>query len=580
MKLLNRQPRIPKSAASYSFKARTGIEGFDEITNGGLPRGRTTLLEGGPGSGKTIMGLQTLVNGARFDNESGIFVAFEESSKRIMANAEKFGWDLAELQKKKLFFLNAQPTPDLFQSGNFDLSGMLAALEAKAREIKAKRIVFDAIDVVLALLQDPVAERREVYRLHEWLLARGFTALITSKTHGYGDNEIYRPQLGFMQFMVDCSVTLNHEVVEGISQRNLRVLKYRGSAFSENESPFLIGSHGIEVAGSRELGQSEKPELPAMTERISTGVQRLDVMLGGGYYRGAGVLITGFPGTAKSTLSGAFAEAACLRGERTLFISFDSDANEVVRNLASVHIRLERFVKKGLLRLVSARAITGSAEIHLMQIKNLAKEHGARCVVIDPVSALSKSGNEITASSVAERLLDWTKATGITLVCTSLLHEAGLQVEGSSLQISTIADTWIHLNYLVHAGERNRGLSIIKSRGTAHSNQVRELVLSDTGVTLADAYTAGGEVLMGTLRWEKERDVLAARDKAQIAAKQKKATLETEEALLEVRLKAVQLELEEKRLEKQALNRTATDLTVQLASGRSHMGELRGVDKK
>jgi circadian clock protein KaiC len=252
----------------------------------------------------------------------------------------------------------------------------------------------------------------------------------------------------------------------------------------------------------------------------------------------------------------------------------------VVRNLASVHIRLERFVKKGLLRLVSARAITGSAEIHLMQIKILAKEHGARCVVIDPVSALSKSGNEITASSVAERLLDWTKATGITLVCTSLLHEAGLQVEGSSLQISTIADTWIHLNYLVHAGERNRGLSIIKSRGTAHSNQVRELVLSDTGVTLADAYTAGGEVLMGTLRWEKERDVLAARDKAQIAAKQKKATLETEEALLEVRLKAVQLELEEKRLEKQALNRTATDLTVQLASGRSHMGELRGVDKK
>jgi circadian clock protein KaiC len=569
-----------KAQVKNLLKARTGIEGFDEITNGGLPRGRTTLIEGGPGSGKTIMGLQSLVNGAHLEGEPGIFVAFEESSERIMANAEKFGWDLAALQKKKLFFLNAQPTPDLFQSGSFDLSGMLAALEGKAHEIKAKRIVFDAVDVVLALLQDPVAERREVYRLHEWLLANGFTAIITSKAGSYEGNEVSRPQLGFMQFMVDCSVTLNHDVVEGISQRNLRVVKYRGSAFSENESPFLIGLRGLEVAGSRELGRSEKPETPVITERVSTGVPRLDVMLGGGYYRGAGVLITGFPGTAKSTLSGAFTEAACLRGERTLFISFDSDANEVVRNLASVNIRLERFLKKGLLRLVSARAITGSAEIHLMQIKNLAKEHDARCVVIDPVSALSKSGNEITASSVAERLIDWTKASGITLVCTSLLHEAGLQVEGSALQISTIADTWIHLNYLVHAGERNRGLSIIKSRGTSHSNQVRELVLSDTGVTLADAYTAGGEVLMGTLRWEKERAVLAARDKAQISAKQKEATIETEEALLEVRLKAVQLELQEKRLEKQELSRTATDLTVELASGRTHMSELRGVDKK
>jgi circadian clock protein KaiC len=569
-----------KAQVKNHLKARTGIEGFDEITNGGLPRGRTTLIEGGPGSGKTIMGLQSLVNGACLENEPGIFVAFEESSERIIANAEKFGWDLAELQRKKLFFLNAQPSVDLFQSGGFDLSGMLAALEAKAREIKAKRIVFDAVDVVLALLQDPIAARREIYRLHEWLLARGFTSLITSKAGAYEGSEVNRPQLGFMQFMVDCSVTLNHEVVEGISQRNLRVVKYRGSAFSENESPFLIGLHGLEVAGSRELGRSQKPETPVLTERISTGVARLDVMLGGGYYRGAGVLITGFPGTCKSTLSGAFTEAACLRGERTLFISFDSDANEVVRNLASVNIRLERFMKKGLLRMVSARAITGSAEIHLMQIKNLAKEHGARCVVIDPVSALSKSGNEITASSVAERLIDWTKASGITLVCTSLLHEAGLQVEGSALQISTIADTWIHLNYLVHAGERNRGLSIIKSRGTSHSNQVRELVLSDAGVTLADAYTAGGEVLMGTLRWEKERAVVAARETAQIAAKQKQATIETEEALLEVRLKAVQLELQEKRLEKQALSRTATDLTVELASGRTHMSELRGVDKK
>ena len=562
------------------LKARTGIDGFDEITNGGLPVGRTTLLEGGPGSGKTIMALQSLVHGARFENEPGIFVAFEETSERIKQNAAKFGWNIDELQKRKLFFLNAQPAPDLSLSGSFDLSGMLAALEAKAKEIKARRIVFDAVDVVLALLQNPVAERREIYRLHDWLIEHKFTAIITAKAEPDENNTPHRPQLGCLQFMVDCAVILNHKVIEGVSQRNLRVVKYRGSAFSENESPFLIGSSGLEVAGARELDRKQPIELKASTERVSSGVARLDAMLGGGYYRGAGILITGFPGTAKSTLSGAFTEAACLRGERTLFVSFDSDANEVVRNLASVHVRLNRFIKSGMLRLVSARAVSGSSEIHLMQIIKAAKEHRAQCVVIDPVSALAKAGNEDTAYSVVERLIDWTKANRVTLLCTSLLLEVGTQEAGTSLQISTIADTWIHLNYLVNGGERNRGLSIVKSRGTAHSNQVRELMLSSAGVTLADAYTAGGEVLMGTLRWEKELAVRTSRDESQAAAKQKQATLDAEEALLEVQLKAAQLDLQLKRTEKEALSRLTKGLTVELAHGRSHLRQLRGVDKK
>ena len=571
--------KTKKPPAPELAKARTGIEGFDEITNGGLPRGRTTLIEGGPGSGKTVMGLQSLVNAARADGEPGIFVAFEENSDRLVSNAAKFGWDLVELQKKKLFILDAQPTPDVYQSGTFDLSGMLAALEAKARQIGARRIVFDALDVVLALLNDPVAERREVYRLHEWLLAQGFTAIITAKFGDLDRRATNQPQLSFMQFMVDCAVLLNHEVVEGISQRNLRVVKYRGSSFSENESPFLIGDDGIEVAGGREM-KPQNTDVLGIAQRLSSGVARLDAMLGGGYFRSAAVLITGFPGTAKSTLCGAFAEAACLRGERTLFISFDSDANEVVRNLESVNIRLERFVKKGLLSLVSARAVTGSAEIHLMQVKRLAKAHRARCVIIDPVSALSKAGNENTAYSVTERLVDWTKAMGITLFCTSLLHAVGDQEERTPIQISTVVDTWIHLNYLVHAGERNRGLSIIKSRGTLHSNQVRELVLSNEGVTLADAYTAGGEVLMGTLRWEKERSVRVAREEADVAKKLKQATLEAEEALLEVQLKAVQLDLAAKRAEKEVLTRLAVDRTEDQARGRTHLDELRGVDEK
>ncbi len=566
--------KIKNPAVANPSKARTGIEGFDEITHGGLPRGRTTLVEGGPGSGKTIMALQTLVNGARLDGEAGIFVAFEESAERIMANAAKFGWDLAALQKKKLFFLDAQPNPDLVVSGSFDLGGMLAALEAKAREIKARRFVFDAVDVLLALLQDPMAVRREMYRLHEWLLANDFTALITAKAGGPETANL--PQLGFMQFMVDCTVLLNHEVVQGMSQRNLRVVKYRGSEFEENESPFLIGPGGLEVAGVREPGALGAP---VTMERISSGVPRLDTMLDGGYYRGASVLITGSPGTAKSTLSGAFAEAACTRGERTLFVSFDSEVNEVVRNLASVQIRLERFVKNGRLRLFAVRTITGSAEIHLMRIKNMVREHRARCVVIDPVSALSKAGNEGTVHGVAERLVDWMKAAGITLVCTSLLDKPVGQVEGTPLQISTLVDTWIHLNYLIQCGERNRGLSVVKSRGTAHSNQVRELLLSSAGVTLADANTAGGEVLMGTLRWEKEKALEARRIESEATAKLKHATLESEEAELELRLKAVQLELTAKRVEKELLSRAAEGRSVEQASNRSHLRDLRGKDK-
>jgi circadian clock protein KaiC len=548
----------------------------DEVTGGGVPRGRTTLVVGGPGSGKTIMALKFLVNGARDYDEPGIFVAFEETSSRIVGNAESFGWKLPELRRKKLFFLDAQPKHDLVQSGNFDFSGMLAALDSKVRSMRARRIVFDALDIVLALLPDPDAKRREIYRLHDWLLARGLTGIITAKAGG----DLSRPHddqsFGVMQFMVDCVVILNHSVVLGVSQRNLRVLKYRGSRFGENESPFLIGKNGLEVAVARTMGQ---PMVAVTNERVSSGIARLDTMLGGGYYRGASILITGFPGTAKTTLSGAFAEAACRRGERTMFVSFDSDGAEVIRNLASVGIALQRYVKNGRLRIVSARTITGSAETYLMHIKSLAAEHRAQCLVIDPVSTLSKSGNEQTAHSVAERLIDWSKSQGITMVCTSLLDEMKSQSEASSpLQISTLADTWIHLNYLVQAGERNRGMSIVKSRGTAHSNQVRELILSDSGVTLTDTYTAGGEVLMGTLRWQKESAERLAGEMNEVTANLKRVRLDAEEAELRVRKQSLEMELAAKGVEKKLLARTTASLASASLTGRSRIRELRGAD--
>jgi circadian clock protein KaiC len=560
----------------HTRKTATGIAGFDAITGGGLPTGRTTLLTGSAGSGKTIFSLQFLVSGAQTDDAPGIFVAFEESPKRLVDNLHDFGWNIAPLMPKKLYFLDARTTPDLVQSGDFDLSGMLASLGAQAKAMKATRIVFDALDIALSLLPDDAARRREVYRLHDWLIAHEMTAIITAKDSGEETGTLGSPPFGFMQFMVDCAVVLNYRVSQGVSQRNLRVQKYRGSSFDENESPYVIGKEGLDVAIARILGRTDNQ---VSNERVTSGVKRLDTMLGGGYYRAASVLITGFPGTAKTTLSGAFAEAACRRGERTLFVSFDSDGSEVIRNLNSVGINLEPHVKRGVMRFISARTIIGSAETLLVRIKSLAKEHRARCLVIDPVSALSKTGNELTAHGVAERLIDWCKSDNVTLVCTSLLDENANQMNGGTpLQISTLADTWIHLNYLVQAGERNRGISIIKSRGTSHSNQVRELILSDSGVTMADAYTAGGEVLMGTLRWEKERALRLAAEVTEVEARLKRLMLDAEEAELQVRVKSLQTELVAKQVEKSLLDRTRVSRKGENSKLRAQMEALRGAD--
>ena len=565
---------LPSPAALR--KAPSGIIGFDEITGGGLPRGRTTLLLGGPGSGKTVFALQYLINGARNYGKPGIFVAFEETAERVMDNAASFDWKLAQLQRKRLLFIDAQPNFELVQTGDFDLCGMLAGLGLQATQMKARRIVFDALDVLLALLPDLAARRREIYRLHEWLVNRGLTCIFTLKASAEAPNSITEQPYGFMQFMVDCSVILNHSVVAGVSQRNMRVQKYRGSSFDENESPFVIGDRGFDVAIVRTLGRAD---VKVTNERVTSGIKRLDTMLGGGYYRAACVLITGFPGTAKTTLSGAFAEAACRRGERTLFVSFDSDGSEVIRNLASVGIRLDRYMDSGLLRMVSARTIVGSAEMSLVRIKALAAVHRARCLVIDPVSALSNSGTELAAHGVGQRLIDWSKADGITLVCTSLVNEIAEHSETDTPpHISTLADTWIHLSYVVQAGERNRGMSIIKSRGTAHSNQVRELILSNAGVTLADIFTAGGEVLMGTMRWQKESAERVADEVAEVAGKVKLVTLDAQQAELEVRLKAVQTELLAKQLEKTLLARTTATRKAVILHGSVRMRELRGGD--
>lgn len=555
------------------LKAPTGIDGLDTITGGGLPRGSVTLVEGGPGCGKTVLALQALTAGARDHGEPGLFVAFEERAERIVAHATSFGWGLDVLVGSDIHFLDAQPRLDTVQAGTFDLGGLLAVIDAQVEATGTRRVVIDALDVVLALLPNQAAVRREVYRLHEFLTDRQLTTIVTAKrTSGAAGTSEVTPQ-DFMQFMVDCSILLTHDVSRGVAQRSLRVVKYRGSSFDENDAPLLIGRSGIEVAVRD--GHERESAPTATSERVSSGVARLDEMLGGGYYRGASVLLTGAPGTAKTTLCGTFVDAACRRGESTLFVSFDSRADEIVRNLASVGIDLSAHLASGLLHMHTARALVGNAETHMLRIRTLARETGAKCLVIDPLSSLGKSVTDDISHSVAERLIDWAKVRGLTLVCTSLLDHAAPDLEGSPLQVSTIADTWLHLSYVVHAGERNRALSIVKSRGTSHSNQVRELVLSGSGVSLTDVYTSGGEVLMGTLRWEKERQVQLAQQNAARDVARRRLELEAEAAALEAQLAQMRRDLDTKLAEMQRLVAASDESSGDLAYTRSSIEQRR-----
>ena len=559
------------SAEAPIKKSPTGIAGFDEITRGGLPAGRTTLIVGGPGAGKTVFALQTLVTAARTYREPGIFVAFEESSRQIVGNAATFGWDLPALEREHLFFLDARLSPSTVQAGDFDISAMLAGLGAKAREMGAKRIVFDGIDVLLTLLSDPTKERREMYRLQDWLAASELTAMITAKA---GDTDATTAErYSFMQFMVDAVVTLHHRMIDRVSLRGIRVMKYRGSGFAEGEFPMIISDTGIEVAT---FGNSEL-NFEVSTARVSSGIPRLDTMLDGGYYRGSGVLISGAPGVAKTTLAGAFALAACERGERVLYVSFDEAGNQIIRNLRSVGIELEPHRDSGLLQFYSVRTESRSSEDHLVSLKRCLASFEPQNFIVDPLSALGKSGGHVAAVHASLRLLDYARSLGITTVCTSLVADEA-PAETTTTQISTIADTWIHLAYLVHGGERNRTLTIVKSRGMKHSNQVRELLLSDQGLTLADVFTAGGTVLVGTARFEHEARMREAAARERSARLIQRKTGEQAEARIRAQMAVLEAELEAQRLQTQLSAEQDVEEHNRRSSDRAEMLRRRHAD--
>ncbi len=509
------------------------------------PRGNRYPVSGGAGAGKTIFALQTLVGGVR-NGERGVFVTFEETRTEIFANTRSFAWGLEALPADHLTILEANLPLDAVMGGDFDIQALLASLDAIIERTGAKRVVFDAIDGLLLLLDGERAQRRELMRLLAWARQRSLMTIITAKAAASFDEG---GQYELLQFLSDCVIRLQHRLVERTSTRSLQILKFRGVEHSASEYPIAIGREGIVVSGAGPVVIDHQ----VSNERVSSGIERLDTMLGGGYYRGSSVLISGEPGTAKSTLSAVFAAAASRRGEKTLYVSFDEAANQIVRNMASVGIDLTPAGSACPPMIIGFRIGVTSAEDHFMAIRRLIAEHVPQNLIIDPISALAKAGGFYLGSGVTERLLDFAKSRGITVIFTTLLDTGLEQDETTRIQISTIADTWMLLSFRVRGGERNRALTIIKSRGMAHSNQVRELVLSDTGVDLADVYAAGGNVLMGTARLEKEREQVAAekRQRTEFAV----ALREADETaiLLNLRLAELQREIGMNDAERSAL---------------------------
>jgi circadian clock protein KaiC len=552
-------------------RVRTGIPGFDEICGGGLPAGRITVVLGGPGSGKTIFAVQMLAHGARHEGEPGIFVAFEESPEQIISNTASFDWKL-DAADESIELLDAQLQRTVISGGDFELSGLLAMLESRVKSRGVKRVVFDGLDLLLAHLSDTRLVRREMFRFREWAQSTGVLTIITAKAEmrearSLGDYD-------FLQFLADCVVVLQHRIEDGTAFRLLQVSKYRGTMHSADEIPFTLGSGGID------LGTTTRLELrhDVYTERVSSGVDALDTMLGGGYFRGSSTLVSGAPGTAKTTLAAAFADRSAARNERTLLVSFDEAPEQIVRNVASVGIRLDRHVASGILKICSFRSRAANPEAHVGRIKSLMQDHGARSLVIDPISALGQSGGPALAEAAAIRLLDLAKSMGVTSVCTSLLGNQAPLSEETPIGISTIADTWMHLSYVNYGGERNRALTVIKSRGTAHSNQVREVILSSSGLSLPDVYSVGGEVLMGTLRWLKENE-----QRKQSATETREMALREREAefrLAEAKARA-QAALTEEALGEAALARIRAEREMQVeqtASEHQQLRERRGAE--
>jgi circadian clock protein KaiC len=559
-----KRKQLPKSA--------TGIRGLDEITGGGLPKGRPTLICGSAGCGKTLLGMEFLVRGATQFNEPGVFMAFEETAKDLTQNVASLGFDLKDLvaRKKMVIDFVYVERSEIQESGEYDLEGLFIRLGQAIDSIGAKRVVLDTIETLFAGLPNPAVLRSELRRLFRWLKDKGVTAVITGER---GDQTLTRQ--GLEEYVSDCVIVLDHRVNEQVSSRRLRVVKYRGSTHGTNEYPFLIDEEGFSVLPITSLGLQQV----AMTERVRTGIPRLDAMLGGaGYYRGSSVLISGTAGTGKSSLAAHFIDAACRRGERALYFAFEESPSQIIRNMRSIGIDLQQWVQKGLLQFQATRPTFSGLEMHLTAMHKAVNSFKPRVVIVDPLNSFV-GGNENEVKAMLMRLVDFLKMNQITGLFTSLTA-GGSTLESTDVAISSLIDTWLLLRDIELGGERNRGLYILKSRGMAHSNQIREFVLSENGVQLRDVYVGAGGVLTGSARMAQE----AAEDAAHLARQQeterRRLSLERKRKALEAQIALLRAEFEEDETDAMRVIGQEQLREEQLGKDRVEMGLSRRADAK
>src|SRR6202162_168462 len=517
-------------------KALTGIQGFDEITGGGLPTGRPTLVSGGAGSGKTLFGLEFLVRGATQYDEPGVFMSFEETIPDLTQNAASLGFELDRLVTEKKLFLDHVhiSRSEIAESGEYDLDGLFIRIADAVQRVGARRIVLDTIEALFGEMPNPGILRAETRRLFDWLKQKGLTTVITAER----DRPDKLTRHGIEEFVSDCVIVLDHRIREEISTRRLRVVKYRGSTHGTNEYPFLIDKDGVYVWPVT-LMQSQNE---TSAERVSSGIEQLDFMLGGkGYYRGSTVLISGVAGTGKTSVAASFAHATCGRGERCLYFAFEESPAQIFRNMRSIGLDLERWVKQGQLQFHAVRPTYYGLEMPLAQTIKATRDFAPQAGIFDPISSLESTGNPYHFKSVLVQLLDFLKMKAITALLTNLT--TGGVAEQTDANVSSLVDTWLLLRDLETNGERNRGLHVLKSRGMAHSNQIREFLLTNNGVNLTDVYVGPGGVLVGSARLAQE-----AREKAERVARQQdlerqQLALGRKEQLVKSQIAALQADL-------------------------------------
>jgi circadian clock protein KaiC len=523
-------------------KTPTGIQGLDEITFGGLPKGRPTLVCGSAGCGKTLLSIEFLVHGATQFNEPGVLMAFEETEEDLIKNVASLGYDLKELSDRKKLVVDHVhiERSEIEETGEYDLEGLFVRLGYAIDSIGAKRVVLDTIESIFAGLPNPSILRAELRRLFRWLKDKGVTAIVTGER---GDRTLTRQ--GLEEYVSDCVILLDHRTREQISTRRLQIIKYRGSTHGTNEYPFLIDEHGISVLPITSIALEHQ----ASSERISSGIKRLDSMLGGkGYYRGTSVLVSGMAGTGKSSLAAHFIDAACRRGEHCAYFATEESPDLIVRNMRSIGIDLAPWIKKGLLHFDATRPTFHGLEMHLLRMHKLVRETNARVVVVDPITSYISLGDTLEVKSMLSRLIDFFKAHQITAFFTSLT-EGGSALEQSEVGISSLMDTWILLRHIESNGERNRGIWVLKSRGMPHSNQIREFVFTEHGIELVDVYLGAEGVLTGTARAAQEAKETAATLLRRQDLERKERALEHRKKALEAKIAALRAEFETEKAE-------------------------------